>query len=66
VDSVGQFQSIVNSMAAESGWQEPRWYLTTVEDSGTGQAEQAADSGDLFRARPGATGLPIHPFIPPP
>jgi YegS/Rv2252/BmrU family lipid kinase len=45
VDSVGQFQSIVDSMALESGWRVPRWYYTTVEDSGTGQAEQAAVEG---------------------
>jgi YegS/Rv2252/BmrU family lipid kinase len=45
VDSVGQFRSIVDSMAVEAGWQQPRWYLTTVEDSGTGQAEQAAVEG---------------------
>ena len=45
VDSVGQFQSIVNAMAVESGWQTPRWYFTTVEDSGTGQAEKAAVDG---------------------
>ncbi|WP_312856305.1 YegS/Rv2252/BmrU family lipid kinase [Nocardioides pelophilus] len=48
VEDVAQFQSIVNQMALESGWKEPRWYFTTVEDSGTGQAEQASvDGADL-------------------
>ena len=45
VESVEQFQSIVTQMALDSGWKEPRWYFTTVEDSGTGQAEQAAVEG---------------------
>ncbi len=45
VESVEQFQSIVTQMALDSGWNEPKWYLTTVEDSGTGQAEQAAVEG---------------------
>ena len=48
VEDVEQFQVIVNQMALESGWKEPRWYFTTVEDSGTGQAEQASiDGADL-------------------
>ncbi|GAA4818273.1 hypothetical protein GCM10025786_26360 [Nocardioides caeni] len=45
VESVEQFQTMVSSMAREAGWNEPRWHLTTVEDSGTGQAEQAAVEG---------------------
>ena len=48
VEDVAQFQAIVGQMAAESGWNEPRWYFTTIEDSGTGQAEQASiDGADL-------------------
>ncbi|MFA6574442.1 MAG: YegS/Rv2252/BmrU family lipid kinase [Nocardioides sp.] len=45
VEDVGQFQSIVTAMALEAGWSEPTWHLTTVEDSGTGQAEQASVEG---------------------
>ncbi|MDN5744747.1 MAG: phosphatase PAP2 family protein [Nocardioidaceae bacterium] len=48
VESVEQFQTILTQMAETSGWNPPRWYFTTVEDSGTGQAEQAAvDGADL-------------------
>lgn len=48
VEDVEQFQAIVDQMAVESGWRAPRWYYTTVEDSGTGQAEQASiDGADL-------------------
>lgn len=45
VEDVAQFQTLVTQMAQESGWAAPRWYLTTVEDSGTGQAERAAVEG---------------------
>ncbi len=45
VEDVGQFQSIVDAMAAEAGWSPPSWHLTTVEDPGTGQAERASVEG---------------------
>lgn len=45
VEDVGQFKSIVSSMAAEAGWNEPVWHLTTVEDPGTGMAHAAAVAG---------------------
>ncbi|UDY23352.1 YegS/Rv2252/BmrU family lipid kinase [Nocardioides sp. Kera G14] len=45
VDSVGAFQATVSEIALASGWEEPRYYLTTVDDSGTGQAAQAAVDG---------------------
>jgi len=39
------FQNIVTAMAREAGWQDPSWHLTTPEDSGTGQAEEASVAG---------------------
>ncbi|MBD8868103.1 phosphatase PAP2 family protein [Nocardioides sp. MJB4] len=45
VEDVGQFRSIVSAMAAESGWSEPVWHYTSVEDPGTGQAAAAAVAG---------------------
>ncbi|MEJ7833393.1 MAG: diacylglycerol kinase family protein [Nocardioides sp.] len=45
VEDVGQFQAIVDAMAGEAGWSAPSWHLTTVADSGTGQAERASVGG---------------------
>ena len=45
VEDVGQFRALVAAMAAESGWSEPTWQYTTVEDPGTGMAERAAVAG---------------------
>lgn len=45
VEDPGQFRSIVSAMAKESGWSEPTWHLTTIEDPGTGMAEKAAVEG---------------------
>lgn len=45
VEDVGQFESIVNSMAAEAGWSRPTWHYTTIEDPGTGMAEAASVAG---------------------
>jgi YegS/Rv2252/BmrU family lipid kinase len=43
VEDPGQFRSIVTAMAAESGWAEPQWHWTTVEDPGAAQARAAVD-----------------------
>ncbi len=45
VEDVGQFRATVSEMAKESGWSEPTWQYTTIEDPGTGMAERAAVSG---------------------
>lgn len=48
LEDIGQFRSIVSSMAAEAGWSQPSWHYTTVEDPGTGMAEKASiDGADL-------------------
>ncbi|QWC86863.1 phosphatase PAP2 family protein [Nocardioidaceae bacterium] len=45
VESVSQFKREVIRAAAKGGWDEPRWYETTVEDPGASMAEQAALDG---------------------
>ncbi|MDO7868320.1 diacylglycerol kinase family protein [Nocardioides jiangxiensis] len=45
VESLETFKAVVSQMAAESGWSEPVWHHTTVEDSGTGQAHDASIAG---------------------
>ena len=45
VESVRQFRHTVRQVARETGWNEPDWYFTTVEDSGTGMAAAAAVAG---------------------
>ncbi|WP_244242481.1 YegS/Rv2252/BmrU family lipid kinase [Nocardioides seonyuensis] len=45
VEDVGQFRAIVGDLARESGWSEPVWHYTTVEDPGTGMAEKASVEG---------------------
>ncbi len=45
VDDAGQFVSMVEAMATESGWSDISWYQTTVEDPGVSQAHAAAVSG---------------------
>lgn len=45
VESVRQFRHTVSQVAGETGWDEPDWYFTTVEDSGTGMAAAAAEAG---------------------
>jgi YegS/Rv2252/BmrU family lipid kinase len=45
LEDVGQFRSIVSAMAEEAGWTRPTWHYTTIEDPGTGMAEEAAVGG---------------------
>ncbi|WP_239456327.1 YegS/Rv2252/BmrU family lipid kinase [Nocardioides solisilvae] len=45
VEDVGAFRHLVASLAKESGWQEPSWHYTTIEDPGTGMARRAAEAG---------------------
>lgn len=45
LEDVGQFRSIVSTMAQDAGWSEPEWHYTTVEDPGTGMAEAASIAG---------------------
>ncbi|MCY7400741.1 MAG: YegS/Rv2252/BmrU family lipid kinase [Nocardioides sp.] len=45
VEDVGAFRATVATMAKESGWSEPTWQYTTIEDPGSGMAERAAVSG---------------------
>ncbi|GAA5140850.1 hypothetical protein GCM10023340_01650 [Nocardioides marinquilinus] len=45
VEDVEAFMTTVTSMARAAGWRDPTWHLTTVEDSGTGQAEAASVAG---------------------
>jgi YegS/Rv2252/BmrU family lipid kinase len=45
LEDVGQFRSIVSAMAAEAGWSSPTWLYTTVEDPGSGMAEEASVAG---------------------
>ena len=48
VEDAGQFRAMVNAMALESGWSEPTWHYTTVEDPGAGMAARASvDGADL-------------------
>jgi YegS/Rv2252/BmrU family lipid kinase len=45
VEDIGQFRSTVEAMALESGWGEPTWHYTTVEDPGSGMAAAASQAG---------------------
>ena len=45
VEDVEVFKTTVTAMAREAGWRDPTWHLTTPEDSGTGQAEEASVAG---------------------
>ena len=45
IDDPGQFRTLVESLALESGFASVVWWQTTVEDTGYGMAHEAAVSG---------------------
>lgn len=45
VESVDAFKALVNARALASGWGEPAWFETTVEDPGRSMAHDAAVGG---------------------
>ncbi len=45
VEDVAAFKALVHKMAEESGWSEPEWHETLVEDTGKSMAEAAAIGG---------------------
>ena len=45
VEDPRAFRALVDARAAELGWDRPRWYETTVHDTGRAMADDAARSG---------------------
>ncbi len=45
LDDVGQFRTLVEMLAADSGFVSVTWWETTVEDTGYGMAHEAATAG---------------------
>lgn len=55
-DDIDEMQAVVNQLVAAAGWDTPRWYETTKDDPGTGQARQAVDDGATVVASFGGDG----------
>ncbi|MEO6473214.1 MAG: YegS/Rv2252/BmrU family lipid kinase [Aeromicrobium sp.] len=54
VGDIEVFKDRVTVAAAREGWSEPKWWETTIEDPGAGQAQEALESGvDLIIAAGG-------------
>jgi len=54
VGDIDVFKDRVSAVAAREGWYEPKWWETSIEDPGKGQAQQALESGvDLIIAAGG-------------
>jgi YegS/Rv2252/BmrU family lipid kinase len=45
VEDVAAFEALVEQRAAAAGWTQPRWFHTTVDDTGKSMAEAAAVGG---------------------
>lgn len=54
IPDVPDFKARLRTEAERQGWDEPRWFETTVEDPGHGQAQEALEAGaDLIIAAGG-------------
>lgn len=54
IGDIDEFKDRVSVVAAREGWNTPRWWETTIEDPGKGQAHEALESGvDLIIAAGG-------------
>jgi diacylglycerol kinase family enzyme len=60
VHDLAQVQAQLTLLCQEEGWAEPRFYETTIEDPGTGQARQAVADGAAVVCSLGGDGTVRH------